>query len=825
MSSQTSERSTALPLLGASAGIIACTQLLCPSCSSSAAFLTPSGLRTSSRRSKLETSVTSPSSLRGSRGSLEHEPSAEQRGSSAFFASLGVAAGLAGIATTRRRAQAGAHQQVPALVFCEQPAKCVFTAPHRSCQRQQGAATGRTALTALAAVPADELSAAADAAGIPPQAWAVAVQHFVELLGPAQAASAAATATAEAPSNDLLQSFQDFFFDKSMQWDENGDVLKDPQGNPLPDNLWTQFVAFQATLIERIEQGIRKLGIPGSLGVAVACYTLLIRVLLYPFVKSQLETTAKIQVLAPTVNELKEKYKDNEERLQQEVGLLYMDLQIDPLGAVFPLLLQLPVFWGLYRAVRRLAIVEYPPLKEGFLWIPSLYGPNFKPDPSFDWLLQWQGPLISLHPKMGWESFGLYALLPLSIFISYRIVLAEALADENAPKLLQFTPFLLAGITSELPQAMGIYIATNIASSLALTTYTKEQLSSKIPGYDEFVKNGKWPPGVDPEKVLAKAFGVTRLSQDESMADPGTVPEAVFAGRADYIPVLLNEKGRDIDEFDDRGIPASAYTLALNNTELLTRLFELGANPQIIDRRGNSLLHYCAGYGRGEFLKFLLEKGLKEVLNVPNEDGQTPLDVARTNLSVVQVADDVREIIKQLEEVGAEGKATTKADEAIYEEAREKKIKEDQVNAARSALKALAMAADKNKEAVKAKDEEEKPVEGTHSAPVEHEVAQESSSESLIGSSLDRVRSMDIDTLKHRLGGQMSEEQLQKLSERLSKMTPEDLASFAAGTSSVVKAAVAEKEAQAAADGASDEAENGGTKKVAEKRRESVIVD
>jgi membrane protein insertase Oxa1/YidC/SpoIIIJ len=54
--------------------------------------------------------------------------------------------------------------------------------------------------------------------------------------------------------------------------------------------------------------------------------------------------------------------------------MLYMDLQIDPLAAVIPLLVQLPIFWGLYRGVRRLGIVEYDHLKEPFLWIPSLYG-------------------------------------------------------------------------------------------------------------------------------------------------------------------------------------------------------------------------------------------------------------------------------------------------------------------------------------------------------------------------------------------------------------------------------------------------------------------
>lgn len=620
-----------------------------------------------------------------------------------------------------------------------------------------------------------------------------------------------------------------------MQWDEKGNVLLDPKGDPLPDNLWTQFVAVQATLIKRIDQAIAAAGVPQHFGLAVACYTLLIRTALYPFVRTQLETTAKIQVLAPRVNELKEKYKGNDEMLNQEVGLLYMDLQIDPLGAIVPLLLQLPIFWGLYRAIRRLAIVDYGPLREPFLWIPSLYGPNFTPDPNLNWVLSWQGPLIDLHPKIGWTDFALYSILPLSVFLSYRVILAEASSDENSPKALQFLPFLLAFITIELPQAMGIYIATNIASSLALTAYTKDQIASKIPGYDEFVKTGKWPPGVDPEKVLAKAFGVKRLTEEMSVfEDPQTVPEAVFAGRADAIPGLL-EKGRKIDEYDDRGIPATAYTLALNNPELLERLFELGADPLVLDKRGNSLLHYMAGYGRAEFFPTLLKQGSTKLMNTPNQDGQTPLDVARVNLSQDKVAEDVRAVISLLVAEGAEGKVTTEADEARFEEARERKKREESLNAARSALKALAMAAQAQEQnpATVAADGAAAHGEAAPAADVSAEGApvatpaasSSSGAPSVIAESLDRVRSLDVEALKQRLGGKLSEEQLQKLSARLATMSPEELAAYAAGLPSV-KAATARLEGQEEqALAAPDAAATPPPPPQEEKRRESVIVD
>lgn len=665
---------------------------------------------------------------------------------------------------------------------------------------------------------------------------------LLQLLGPPQPAAAF---DAQAAANDTWSKVANFFFDPRLQWDENGNILLDPQGNPLPDNLWTQFVAFQATLIKRLNEAFTAIGVPGSFGLAVACYTLLIRALLYPFVKGQLETTAQMQVLKPRVDELKKKYEGDNERLQQEVGLLYMDLQIDPLGAIVPLLLQLPVFWGLYRAIRRLAIVDYAPLKEGFLWIPSLYGPNFTPDPSFNWLTQWKGPLIDLHPVMGWETFGLYAIMPTAIFFAYRQILSEASEDKDSPKILQIFPFMLAFITTELPQAMGIYIAMNIASSVALTAYTKNQIASRIPGYDEFVKTGKWPPGVDPEKVLAKAFNVTRLSTGDGtdFDEPLTVPEAVFAGRADVIPKLL-EEGRSIDEWDDRGIPATAYTLTFENGALLDRLFELGADPKKLDKNGNSLLHYCSGYGQSALLPKLLDRGLDSMLNHVNADGQTALDVARVNLQRERLADKVRPVINLLTERGAEGKTTSKESEAIFEEVREKAIREAEVKAARSALMALAAqtpAAEAASPEATAIDEK---TEQAAEAAVEVEEKKEEQAKPLgaatgrIADSLSRIKTLDVEELKKRLGSKLSDEQLEKLAARLNTMSPEELAAYTASMKLPVQVQAVQAEGEeSGADAAASHAEEAAPPKEQaasvppaapakqEERRVSVIVD
>ena len=66
---------------------------------------------------------------------------------------------------------------------------------------------------------------------------------------------------------------------------------------------------------------------------------------------------------------------------------------------------------------------------------------------------------------------------------------------------------------------------------------------------------------------------------------------------------------------------------------------EATANAEVRDEKGNTLLHYMAGYGRANFLPMLLETGLKDLLNDKNMEDQTPLDVARVNLQAEKVAD------------------------------------------------------------------------------------------------------------------------------------------------------------------------------------------
>ena len=86
-----------------------------------------------------------------------------------------------------------------------------------------------------------------------------------------------------------------------------------------------------------------------SYGVAIILLTLLVRVVLLPLTLKQMRSMQAMQRIQPKVKELQRKYKGNRQKLNEELMKLYKEHQVNPLGGCLPLLLQLPVFFALYR--------------------------------------------------------------------------------------------------------------------------------------------------------------------------------------------------------------------------------------------------------------------------------------------------------------------------------------------------------------------------------------------------------------------------------------------------------------------------------------------
>ena len=106
------------------------------------------------------------------------------------------------------------------------------------------------------------------------------------------------------------------------------------------------------TLFEHVMVFIHDNVVGGSWGLAIVGLTVVIRALLVPLTFRQLKSMQEMQRLAPEISALKEKYKEDKQRQQQELMKFYQENKINPLASCLPLVLQLPVFISLFYMLR-----------------------------------------------------------------------------------------------------------------------------------------------------------------------------------------------------------------------------------------------------------------------------------------------------------------------------------------------------------------------------------------------------------------------------------------------------------------------------------------
>jgi YidC/Oxa1 family membrane protein insertase len=90
-------------------------------------------------------------------------------------------------------------------------------------------------------------------------------------------------------------------------------------------------------------------GVVGDYGVAIIGLTIAIRVLLLPLTVKQTKSMYELQRIQPKIQALQEKYKNDKQKLQEETLKFYQENKVNPFGGCLPLLLQMPIFFALFR--------------------------------------------------------------------------------------------------------------------------------------------------------------------------------------------------------------------------------------------------------------------------------------------------------------------------------------------------------------------------------------------------------------------------------------------------------------------------------------------
>ncbi len=191
-------------------------------------------------------------------------------------------------------------------------------------------------------------------------------------------------------------------------------------------------------------------------GVAIILLTVLIKVILFPFTRKSFESTSKMQALTPKLNELREKYKSNPTKLNQEMAALYKREGVSPLGGCLPLLLQMPVFFALYGLLN----TEFQ--LRGAVFIPG-------------WITDLSQPESILHfhnfaiPLLGWTDLRALPFLYVgSQLLTSKLMQApDSQANKNMLLITYLMPIMFFFILYNVPSGLLVYwTITNLLSAL-----------------------------------------------------------------------------------------------------------------------------------------------------------------------------------------------------------------------------------------------------------------------------------------------------------------------------------------------------------------------
>ena len=119
----------------------------------------------------------------------------------------------------------------------------------------------------------------------------------------------------------------------------------------------------------------------GNYGISLIILTVLVKLLLYPLYFKQIKSTASMSSLQPKMKAIQEKYKNDKEKMNEEMAKITKDENFNPMGGCLPMLIQLPIIWGLFTLLRN--PIKYIAdenmifaVHQSFLWIKDLGQPD-----------------------------------------------------------------------------------------------------------------------------------------------------------------------------------------------------------------------------------------------------------------------------------------------------------------------------------------------------------------------------------------------------------------------------------------------------------------
>jgi len=191
-------------------------------------------------------------------------------------------------------------------------------------------------------------------------------------------------------------------------------------------------------------------GFTGNYGIAIIILTICLKILFYPLTKAAAVSMKRMQKLSPEMNRIKEKFKDDRSRQQQEIMKFMSQHKINPAKGCLPILPQIPVFIAFYNVLSQSIELRHAPF---FGWIHDLS----IADPYY------------ITP----------VIMGIGMFVQQKLT-PNPQMDETQKKVMMFMPLMFSFMMISLPAGMVIYMITNTAVSIAQQQWLNKHLDVSL---------------------------------------------------------------------------------------------------------------------------------------------------------------------------------------------------------------------------------------------------------------------------------------------------------------------------------------------------------
>ncbi|CAN5240730.1 membrane protein insertase YidC [soil metagenome] len=193
----------------------------------------------------------------------------------------------------------------------------------------------------------------------------------------------------------------------------------------------------------------------GNFGVAIICLTIIVRLIMFPIAQKQFKSFAAMRKVQPKLKALQAKYKDDKPKLQQEMLKLYKDEKINPAAGCLPILLQIPIFYALYKVLMVSVEMRHQPF---MLWIKDLSAPDPLTPLNLFGLLNFTPP-----------AFLLIGILPILLGITMwlQFKLNPQQMDPTQQAIFSWMPWVMMVILAPFAAGLVLYWVTSNVLTIA----------------------------------------------------------------------------------------------------------------------------------------------------------------------------------------------------------------------------------------------------------------------------------------------------------------------------------------------------------------------